>query len=328
MNVNLPSTLTDHPSLVGVIRLPGLCYGEKDKIEIPIIINENGTWKNVKQPVEVSKTITSAVSVSQIYTVPKSKITDFYPYTYYVLTDGECEPLIMHPQYMPSRVYIKGVTALSHQPVERYYIVGTDGVDDLGGYKGDQEGHNYNITNLNQMMLPTATNEGIGYMSANANTIMQNRKSSVTSNVLNAVSGVVSTVGATMTGGLGAGALVGANSVKNTITGINDIKNSDARTKDMTLTPNSIASFGTPSTRDKFDNNKVRLLKYTIQDKYKVKINNYVDRFGHKYNNYGNIDLKTYKGYVKMIMPDIDGKVDNMYLEKIISILERGIYIE
>jgi hypothetical protein len=328
MGVHLPDTLTDHPSLVGIIRLPGEVTTVSETREIPIIMQEEGVWKNVKQPVEISTTIQSSPPSSNEYVVPKSQFTDFFPYTYYVLSDGECEPLILRPQYLPNRIQIKGTIALSHQPVERYYIGGTDGQGTIQGYKGDIGGHSYNITNLNQMMLPTATNEGIGYMSANANTIMQNRKSAVTSNTLNAVGGFASAVGATMAMGPGAGIAMGANSAKNTITGINDIKNADARNKDMTLTPNSISSYGTPSTRDKFDNNKVRLLKYTIEEKYKNKINSYVERFGHKYNNYDTIDLKTYKGYIKFIMPDVDGNIDNMYMSKIISILERGVYVE
>lgn len=319
MTVQLPSTLTDHPSLVGIIRFPGLTYGEKITVDIPVITNSNGKWQNVKQPVEMSKTITSVARTSEYYTVPKGSITDYFPYTYYVLTDGECEPLILHAQYMSTQVNITGTIALSHQPVERYYI---------NSYKGDVNGHNYNITNLNQMMLPTATNEGIGYMSANANTIMQNRKSTVTSNVLNAVTGVASTIGAGLFGGVGAGLATGANTVKNTVNGINEIKNLDARTSDLSLTPNSISSFGTPSTRDKFDNNKVRLLKYTVKDNVRNKIISFVTRYGNKYNNYATIDFKSYTGYLKMVAPNIDSKIDNTHISKIKEILERGVYCE
>lgn len=316
--VHIPPTLSDHPSLVGIIRFPGVTHGEKEEVEIPIVTNVDGTWYNVKQVVEMSKNITSISRVSPIFNVPKSNVTDFYPYTYYVLTDGECEPLILHPQYMPNQVSIHGEIALSHQPVERYYI---------DGYKGDQKGHNYNITNLNQMMIPTATNEGIGYMSANANTIMQNRKSSMTSNILSAVSGVASTIGATVANPA-MGVLTGANAVKNGINGINEIKNIDARNQDMTLTPSSIASFGTPSTRDKFDNNKVRLLKYTVKKNVKNKITNFVGRYGNKYNNYATINLRSYKGYLKMVSPNIDSKIDNININKIREILERGVYCE
>lgn len=318
MSVKLPDTLTDHPSLVGVIRFPCLTYGEKQRIEIPIIVNEGGTWKSVKQPVEMSLTINSTSRTSNNYSVPKSKVTDFYPYTYYILTDGECEPLVLQPQYLPNTICIDSEVALSHQPVERYFI---------DGYKGDVKGHNYNITNLNQMMLPTATNEGIGYMSANANTIMQNRKSTQTSNILNSTIGAISTVGAFASGGIG-GLMVGANTLSNTINGLNNIKSMDSRNRDIMLTPNSISSFGTPSTRDKFDNNKVRLLKYTVTDKVKNKINSFCDRYGNKYNNYGKIDIKSYKGYIKFISPNIDSNIDNIHINKIKSILERGVYCE
>jgi len=319
MSVKLPDTLTDHPSLVGVIRFPCVTHGEKQRIEIPIIVNEGGTWKSVKQPVEMSLTINSTSRTSNNYSVPKSKVTDFYPYTYYVLTDGECEPLIMQPQYLPNIICIDSEVALSHQPVERYFI---------NGYKGDVNGHNYNITNLNQMMLPTATNEGISYMSANANTIMQNRKSTQTSNVLNSTIGAISTIGTIASGNVGGGLMVGANTLSNTINGFNNIKSIDSRNKDIMLTPNSISSFGTPSTRDKFDNNKVRLLKYSVTDKVKNKINSFCNRYGNKFNNYDVIDIKSYKGYIKFISPNIDSKIDNIHIDKIKSILERGVYCE
>ena len=319
MSVKLPNTLTDHPSLVGVIRFPCLTHGEKQRIEIPIIVNEGGAWKSVKQPVEMSVSINSTSRTSNNYNVPKSKVTDFYPYTYYVLTDGECEPLVMQPQYLPNTICIDSEVALSHQPVERYFI---------DGYKGDVKGHNYNITNLNQMMLPTATNEGIGYMSANANTIMQNRKTSITSNVLNASLGVGATLGSVASGNVIGGVGSGLSTISTMVNGINHIKNIDARNKDVMLTPNSISSFGTPSTRDKFDNNKVRLLKYTVTDKAKNKINSFCDRYGNKYNNYGVIDIKSYKGYIKFISPNIDSNIDNIHINKIKSILERGVYCE
>ena len=94
------------------------------------------------------------------------------------------------------------------------------------------------------------------------------------------------------------------------------------------LTPNTISSFGTPSTRKAFNTDNVRLLRYSVKDNVKQKINNFIKRYGNKYNNYANIDLKTYKGYIKFISPDIDSKIDNVYINKLQQILERGIYIE
>lgn len=309
--VVMPKTLSDHPSLVGIVRFPS-CNITVQEVPVPLVIKDSkGNFMSLRQIVDMAVSITGNVKTSAAISIPKNKITDFYPYTYYVLTDGEAEPLIMLPQYMPNSCVVKGEFALSHQPVERYYVQ---------GYKGDNDGRVYNITNLNQMMLPTATNEGLSYMNANANTIMQNRKNQITGNVLNAVNVVGS---ALATGGM---SLIGG--VSSVISGINSIKETDARNKDTLLTPNTISSFGTPSTRKAFNTDSVKLLRYSIKDNVKNKINNFTERYGNKFNNYATIDLKSYKGYLKMISPDIDSKIDNMHVRKIIEILERGVYIE
>ena len=308
--VVIPSTLSDHPSLVGIVRFPSCSY-KTQEVPVPLVIKDSeGKFLSLRQIVDMATSITGKEKTSSPIAIPKSKITDFFPYTYYVLTDGEGEPIIMHPQYMPSSLTIKGKFALSHQPVERYFPV---------GYKGDQDGTVYNITNLNQMMLPTATNEGINYMNANANTIMQNRKSQITGNVLNGIGALASAIANPLTIG---------NGVQTVISGINSIKETDSRNKDLMLTPNTISSFGSPSTRKAFGTDNVRLLRYSIKDNVKLKINNFVNRYGNKYNNYATINLKTYKGYIKFISPDIDSQIDNVYINKIKEILERGVYIE
>lgn len=308
--VVLPSTLSDHPSLVGIVRFPQ-CSFSTQEVPVPLVIKDTeGKFLSLRQIVDMATTITGTEKTSTPVTIPKRKITDFYPYTYYVLTDGESDPLIMQPQYMPSSLTIKGKFALSHQPVERYYPV---------GYKGDNDGTVYNITNLNQMMLPTATNEGISYMNANANTIMQNRKSQVSGNVLNGIGALASAITNPMTIGYG---------VQTVISGVNSIKETDARNKDSMLTPNTISSFGTPSTRNAFGTDNVRLLRYSVKDNVKQKVNNFINRYGNKYNNYATIDLKSYKGYIKFISPDIDSKIDNVYINKLKGIFERGVYIE
>lgn len=309
--VTMPKTLSDHPSLVGIVRFPKCTY-TTNEIDIPLIVKMGDSFQNLVQRVDMADSITGEEKTSSPINIPKNNVTDFFPYTYYVLSDGESEPLIMYPQYMPNSLIVKGKFALSHQPVERYYPV---------GYKGDNDGTIYNITNLNQMMLPTATNEGIAYLNANANTIMQNRKNQVTGNILNAVNVVgsaIATQGMSLIGG----------GVSSVINGLTSIKETDARNKDNMLTPSTISSFGTPSTRQKFNTDNVRLIKYTIKENVKNKINNFISRYGNKYNNYAKIDLKTYKGYIKYISPNIDSKIDNIYIDKIREIFERGVYIE
>ena len=309
--LKFPQSLSDHPSLIGIMRMP------KSEVEtismiIPYIEEKDGKFTQRGQEVQMAIAIYGEDKTSGAYSIPKNNITDFYPYSYYVLTDGEAEPLIMQPQHMPASAIVKGKFALSHQPVERYYVV---------GYKGDNDGRVYNITNVNQMMLPTGTNEGMQFLNANANIIAQTRENQVTGNILNAINVVGSAIA---TSGM---SLIGGG-VSSVISGINSIKETDARNKDTMLTPSTISSFGTPSTRQAFNTDSVRLIRYTVKDNVKNKINNFIARYGNKYNNYAEIDLKNYKGYVKFISPDVDSSIDNIYINKIISILERGVYIE
>ena len=171
------------------------------------------------------------------------------------------------------------------------------------------------------MMLPTGTNEGLQFLNANANTIAQTRNSQVEGNILNAVNVVGAAIA---TAGM---SLIGEG-VSSVINGLNAVKETDARNKDSMLTPSTISSFGTPSTRQAFNTDSVRLIRYTVKDNVKNKINNFVARYANKFNNYAEIDLKSYKGYIKFISPDIDSSIDNIYINKIISILERGVFIE
>ena len=325
-NGHLPSSLSDNPSLVGIVRFPNCTYSTQE-VKIPLVLkvsdiigdSEEVNYVNYSLVVNMATEINSSPVNSAGVAIPKNEITDYFPYTYYVLSDGESDPVIMKPQYMPSTLSVKGEFALSHTPVERYFPI---------GYKGDNTGKIYNITNTNQMMLPTGTNEGANFLTANANSVMQGRKSQITSSVISGVSGMVGIVGSIATGNvLGAvGSAVGAG--LGVVSSINNIKEVDARNKDLEITPNSISSFGTPSTRKAFDTNNVELIKYSVTDNIKTKIQNFVDRYGNKYNNYATINLKTYKGYIKYISPNIDSKIDNIYINKIREIMERGVYIE
>lgn len=317
--MNLPKEFSDHPSIVGILRMPECSYSVTD-ITVPLVFKDSeNKFMSVKYVVQTAIDILPVDKISGSYAVPKNKITDFYPYTYYVLTDNESEPLIMYPQYLPSSFTVKGKFALSHTPIERYYP---------SSYKGDTTGNVYNITNTSIMMLPYANNKGVEYMTNNANVIKSSRENSVISTILGGVSAVGSAIGSIALGSplaLGQSLLSG---VTNGVNGYLNIKQMDARNKDTMLTPSSISSYGTPSSRQSFGTNKVRILKYTIDDKNKNKIENFVKRYGNKFNNYATINLKTYKGYLKMCNVDIDSKLDNEVIQQISAILERGVFIE
>jgi hypothetical protein len=306
--------LVDLPNLLGIVRFPN-CFYNVTTMDIPLIKMVDGNI--IKTSVSCPKVVTSVngLAIEGLgLNIPKSELTDFFPYTFYVLTDGESEPLIMHPQHLQSNVTIYSKFALSHIPVERYYP---------SYYKGDTTGKVYNVTNSSVMMLPTGNNGGLETIVASASQITQQKGSMIT----NILAGVVVGAVGLATGGIGIA--VGAVALGASVaSGINTVKENIARNKDIELTPSTIKSYGTPSTRDVFGTNKVRVLKYTIKDSYKTRLLNFIDRYGNKYNNYGIVDIKTYKGYIKFIQPNIDGKMDNIYLDKITNILEGGIYIE
>lgn len=334
----IPTVLSDHPSLVSIIRMPN-CNYTTDTIKIPYIIpttnvetNEPTGYMTVDRVVTVATTITSVQDNGTGFPIPKTDVTDFYPYTYYVLTDGETEPLIMKPQDLPGTASVVSRHALSHQPIERYFVP---------GYRGDTTGRVYNITNANQMVIPTATNQGIEFLTANAGMMNLQRKGQVTENILGGVASVIGSVGsiaggialAPVTGGLSLGETMnGVGKLTNTangiVGGIQAIKESDRRALDQALTPSSISSLGTPATRNAFGNGYVRILKYTVSDLVKTKIRNFVERFGNKFNNYDTINHRTYKGYIKMISPNIDTTIDHEAVLKIIDIFERGVFVD
>lgn len=318
--VVLPNSLTDHPSLLGIVRMPKCTYYPREA-KIPILQYADATnkWMSYTQPIDLAEWIKGGTSESQSYSVSKSKTTDFYPYTYYVLTDGEVEPLVLQPQYLPSSFTVKGRYALSHQPVERYYP---------SSYKGSTDGVVYNITNTYQMMLPTGSNEGLQYMVANANTMKAEKQSGWYNVISSGVGTVGGVIGNIASGEIGGAINSGINGAISVGSGIMSIRANNARNKDILTTPSSISSWGTVSTRNSFGTNSVRLIKYTVRDVVKNKIENFVSRYGNKFNSYAVIDHKTYKGYIKMISPDIDTGIDNMYIQKIKFILERGVYIE
>jgi hypothetical protein len=307
--------LVDLPNLLGIIRFPA-CISMVTTLDLPIVKMVNGNIE--RSLISCPKVVTSITASSiegQSISIPKEVITDFFPYTYYVLTDGETDSLIMHPQYLLDTLTIYGKVALSHSPVERYFP---------NYYKGETEGTVYNITNSSVMMLPTGTNGGIETLLSSANQINQQKISAVSNMLTSTVMGGAMAIGGGPTG-LIMGGVMASTAIAN---GFNSIQENIARNKDIELTPSSIKSYGTPSTRDTFYTDRVRVLKYTIEDKYKTRLLNYIDRYGNKYNNYDIIDIKNYSGFIKFASPDIDGKIDNMYMNKITEILERGIYFE
>ncbi len=312
---SLPDTLTDHPSLIGIVRLPD-CTMTLQTVPIPIVkkFGEND-WRSITQDVQMARNIESARTESVPLAIEKNEVTDFYPYTYYILTDGEAEPLILQPQYMGATLTIKGDFAISNSPIERFYPT---------YYKGSTDGKVYNITNASQSVLVSATNEGMAMLNQSATALKTTREGQLVSNIITGATLVGSFVSNFGGGDFTSTVIAGQNLVQ----GVQAIKEQNARVSDMLMTPSSISTMGVPSSRRAFDLNGVRVIKMTITEKNKQKIRNYIIRYGNKFNNYATIDLNTYKGYVQMIDPVINGEIDNEYIQQISTILTKGVRIE
>lgn len=303
--------LLDNPSLVGIVRMPSCSY-TGIQTTIPLLKKVAKKLITSDLGVTFANSITSKPTIGGSVAVDKGDITDFFPYTYYVLTDGETEPLIMQPQYCGSTISVNGKYALSHAPIERFFPT---------YYKGSTNGDIYNITNGSTMMLPCGTNGGIEQLTSNMSSIEQQKKGMST----NLIMGIV---GGAMMASNPISAMAGIGAVSSAISGISSIKQNMARNKDLEMTPSSIQSYGSPSTRNAFGLSKVRIVKYSIEQKYKDRLKNYIARYGNKYNNYSTVDVRSYRGFIKYINPNIDGKIDNVFSNKLIEIFERGVLIE
>jgi hypothetical protein len=320
------------PNLIGVIGMPNCAVLDKldnYQIEVPYVKSDGTVGTEYETIPKVVLNMGSVIRTGGTVSVPKAKTTDFYPYTYYVLTDGESEPLIMKPQLCGSSITVVSRTALSHTPVERYYP---------SYYAGSTNGTVYNITSTGVSMLPFGKNDGMAQLSANAASLNNQvraaklqRATGVIAGAMSgasngAVQGSLAMPGPGTAIGAGIGAATGA--LQGFIAGDQAVKAIDAKMTDLELTPSSIGSLGTPSTRQEFGTQNIRILKYQIPSKSIQKIEDYISRFGNKFHQYATINHKTARGYHKFVAPDIDANIDYMYLTQISTILQRGVYFE
>ena len=65
--VVIPRTLSDHPSLVGIVRLPTCTY-ECQEVPVPLILkDENNDFFNVRQIVDMASNINGAVNLKKAH---------------------------------------------------------------------------------------------------------------------------------------------------------------------------------------------------------------------------------------------------------------------
>lgn len=141
-----------------------------------------------------------------------------YPYSYFMYTDGFCEPLVIFPQFVPYDSTYK-LTIRQYLNMNGIYQLS------LNGYRGDYIGMFHGVQ-CQGITIPTAQSSYVDWKIANKNQRIIN----YVGQGINTVSGIVS---GAMTGGV-VGGITGG------VSGIMGIANSIAGEKDMQNQPNAI----------------------------------------------------------------------------------------
>jgi hypothetical protein len=228
-----------------------------------------------------------------------------HPYFYYLLTDYQCNPLVVKNELLEENaaVEIKTVQTLSHQPKTKYFIP---------NYKGDVYGKANSLINNTVNDLPLKSD-------AYKNYIMQNKNSVTT--------GIALTLGGAALGLAtgGAGMAVAAPAV---MTGLSSVAGEMAKRKDLQNVPDNVRSSGNNISFDIVDSNtKVRMVCFEIDDDYKKVLGDYFALYGYKCNEVKVPNLKSryYYNYIKTLNANITGNMSIDDLSRIKEIFDNGI---
>ena len=276
----------------------------------------------------------------------------FYPFTYYIITDYMNEPLLIKPQLVyntDNKLIVKiETTAISG----RYRLYVENNKNDRNG---KLEGINNNIT----YQLPvTSTAYSQFYASSmssfnnnisnsliendmtlrqNTNTATLNTKQTEFNAGLTAIASLLS---GNLTGTVSSGVSLIQQQEKldNLINNLNEqnkfkeneiISSKNAKINDLLNTPNSIKTSGNDSIFNlTINNRKIDVVKYTITPQYKKRINNYFKRYGYAFNDYAipNIYSRHDFNFLKCsVCHLISDTIPREHQEEIKQIFESGV---
>ena len=276
----------------------------------------------------------------------------FYPFTYYIITDYMNEPLLIKPQLVyntNNKLIVKiETTAISG----RYRLYVENNKNDMSG---KLEGINNNIT----YQLPVSSTAYSQFYASSMSSFNNNISNSLIENDMtlrqNTNTATLNTkqtefnAGLTAIASLLSGNLTGAVSsgvsliqqqekLDNLINNLNEqnkfkeneiISSKNAKINDLLNTPNSIKTSGNDSIFNlTINNRKIDVIKYTITPQYKKRINNYFKRYGYAFNDYAipNIYSRQHYNFLKCnVCYLISDNVPREHQEEIKQIFESGI---
>ena len=309
------------------------------------------TIKRVMSCSEIKEELTNNIELFNLNSPYDLKL-QFYPYTYFIITDYMNEPLLIKPQLIyntDNKLIVKiETTAISGR--YRLYVENN---------KNDSSGKLEGITNNMTYQLPVTSSAysqfyATSMSSFNTNvtnsliendmTLRQNTNTATLNAKQSEFNAGLTAIASLLTGNLRGAVSNGISMIQqqekldNLLNNLNEqnrvkeneiISSKNAKINDLLNTPNSIKTAGNDSVFNLMLNNrKIDVIKYTITPQYKKRINNYFKRYGYAFNDYAIPDIYSRQHYNFLkcsVCHLISDTIPREHQEEIKQIFESGI---
>lgn len=309
------------------------------------------TIKRIMSCSEIQEELSNNINLFDLNSSFDLKL-QFYPFTYYIITDYMNEPLLIKPQLVyntNNKLIIKIETSAISG---RYRLYVENNKNDMNG---KLEGINNNIT----YQLPVTSSAYSQFYASSMSSFNNNISNSLIENdmtlrqntntaTLNTkqtefnagLTAIASLLSGNLTGVVSSGVSLIQQQEKldNLINNLNEqnkfkeneiISSKNAKINDLLNTPNSIKTSGNDSIFNlTINNRKIDVIKYTITPQYKKRINNYFKRYGYAFNDYAipNIYSRHDFNFLKCsVCHLISETIPREHQEEIKQIFESGI---
>ena len=309
------------------------------------------TIKRVMSCSEITKELSNNINLFNLNSPYDLKL-QFYPFTYFIITDYMNEPLLIKPQlvYNTNNKLIVKIETTAISGRYRLYVENN---------KNDKTGKLEGITNNMTYQLPVSSTAYSQFYASSMSSFNNNITNSLLENDMSLRQNVntatlntkqsefnagLSAIASLITGNLtgvvsnGVSLIQQQEKLDNLINNLNEqnkfkeneiISNKNAKINDLLNTPNSIKTSGNDSIFNlTINNRKIDVIKYTITPQYKKRINNYFKRYGYAFNDYAIPDIYSREHYNFLkcnVCHLISETIPREHQEEIKQIFESGI---
>ena len=278
------------------------------------------TVRRVMSCSEIKEELTNNIELFNLNSPYDLKL-QFYPFTYYIITDYMNEPLLIKPQlvYNTNNKLIVKIETTAISGRYRLYVENN---------KNDKTGKLEGITNNMTYQLPVSSSAYSQFYASSMSSFNNNVTNSLLENDMSLRQNVntatlntkqtefnagLTAIASLLTGNLGGVVSNGVSLIQqqekldNLISNLNEqnkfkeneiISSKNAKINDLLNTPNSIKTSGNDSIFNlTINNRKIDVIKYTITPQYKKRINNYFKRYGYAFNDYAIPDIYSRQHY-------------------------------